>query len=891
MSDALAALSRDELFARLAEGHAAQLTVITPNRRLAQSLASEFDRRQVAAGLSTWETADILPYTAFVERLYADALYSELAVPLLLAPDQERSLWEEAVRRSAVAAQLLAVGETAAAAADAWQLAHTWGLVDELGAAPLDEDAAAFAEWARSYRERTARARATDRARLPAVVTGMLDHCWVKKPKRLVAYGFDIVTPQQRAFLGALAVRGVALARCAPPPRRGSAVRVAVLDAADEIRQAARWARARLEANGGARIAIVVPDLAARKSALRRVLAQTMDPGRGASVLPFNVSLGDPLSGYPLVAHALAALALGGREIEFERASQVIRSPFLAGAESELQRRARLDARLRTRAEPLITLDRLAGMAGAAPVLARMLAAYAEFRKSRLFEPRLPADWARTFDEALKVVGFPGERVLDSREYQALKKWHEVLARFAALDRVASRMRFGEALARLGRMAAETLFQPETPDAPIQVLGVLEAAGMTFDHLWVMGLSDETWPAPPRPTPLLPLRLQRAAGIPNAAPSTALAFARRLSAAWLVSADEVVLSHPRREADRDLAMSPLIAHVGEGTLHLPDYATWRDAIHAARSEERIPDWRAPAPGADDAAHGGSSLMKDQSACPFRAFARHRLGAEGIEPLHTGLDAIERGTLVHRVLALAWNRLGSKRALEATGAAELHALLAAAAGEAIAEKKGERPTTLAGRFAAIEQARLVRLARDWLAQERNRADFSVVATEDKRRLEVGPLRLNVRLDRVDETAAGARVVIDYKTGRATLPDMLGTRPEEPQLPLYLVAAEPDAAAVAFAQVRAGNMKFVGLARDEDLLPGVRTPGQAARSGAKPDWPAQVAAWRAEIGRLAREFGDGNAAVRPKRPAHTCRGCGLQPLCRIDERCRGPVEEGE
>jgi len=52
------------------------------------------------------------------------------------------------------------------------------------------------------------------------------------------------------------------------------------------------------------------------------------------------------------------------------------------------------------------------------------------------------------------------------------------------------------------------------------------------------------------------------------------------------------------------------------------------------------------------------MVKDQAACPFRAFAAHRLGAEGLQFPHTGLDALERGTLVHRVLARAAMALAS-----------------------------------------------------------------------------------------------------------------------------------------------------------------------------------------------------------------------------------------
>ncbi len=888
MSAALPELAKDELFTRLAAGHAAGITVVTPNRRLAQHLAAEYDRRQIAAGRLAWDTADILPYGAFVERRYDDALHTDLApgLPQLLTPEQEQSLWEEIVASSESGGALLAVAETATLAREAWELGHAWDLLDALAGAGLDEDAEAFAGWARTYAERTDAARLTDRARLPDVVRRALGQPAVRKPQLVVVYGFDSVAPQQGALLTALAADSVELASCRAPRRESHAVRVAADDARDEIRRAAHWARARLEADADARIAIVVPDLGARKRTLRRTLAQTMDPGGIADVLPFNISLGDPLAGYPLVAHALVALELGGREIAFERASLVLRSPFMARAAPELARRARCDAKLRRRAEPEVTLDGLRRAVADAPALAALLEAYAAFRAARLSGAQSPGDWARAFSDALALLGFPGERELDSAEYQTLKKWHELLARFAGLDRVVAKIAFAPALGRLRRMAASTLFQPETPAAPIQVLGVLEAAGAAFDHAWVMGLSDEAWPLQPRANPFIPLRLQSRAEVPGASPASALARAQRLTAEWLTGAAEVVLSHPRREGDRDLAPSPLIAHVNEGRPDAPEYGTWRDAIHRTATLECLGDAQAPAFAADQPTRGGASLIKNQAACPFRAFARHRLGAEGVESPHHGLDARERGMLVHRMLAAVWRGLGTKRMLTALTEAELEARLASAAEEAIADERRRRPATLSGRFGDIEKARLVRLARAWLDHERARDDFTVLQVEDRRTVRVGPLTLDLRLDRVDETEGGARIVIDYKTGQTSLAAIVQPRPDEPQLPLYVVGAEPDAVAAAFAQVSADGMKFVGLGREANVLPGVRTPGEI---GAQPGWAEQVAFWRVELDRLAGEFAAGQAAVDPKRRPQTCRECDLHPLCRIHDR--GAWEPGE
>lgn len=879
-------------------------TVVTPNRRLAAHLRREYDALQVAAGKTAWPTADILPLSAFVERAYDDALYSGAAagLPILLTPAQELALWETIIRDSEEGKPLLAVPEAAALAREAWQLAHAWDLLPRIGKYPLSDDARAYREWARRYEAATRRERHTDAARLADVTASRMARPEIRKPKFLVHYGFDFVMPQQAAFLGALKDAGCEVMAAAPEPRRGKCLRVACTDSAEEIRRAATWARARLEArsetSGAARIAVVVPDLAKHRAAVRRIFSSIMEPdyalpGRRHGALPFNISLGEALTGYPLVNAAFLALELAGREIDFERASRLIRSPFLAGAESEFAPRARLDAWLRERAEPVVTLDRLLTLvdrSGAGcPALARRLAALAEFRKARLFGGHAPSTWAKAFSEALTLIGFPGERGLDSAEFQVLAKWHDVVAGFAALDRVLARTGYADAVSRLRRMATDTLFQPESPEVPIQVLGELEATGMTFDCLWVMGLSDDTWPRAPRPNPFLPVELQRAAGVPQGSAAGMLDQARRLTGEWLSCADEVVMSYPLREDDREFKASLLITAVAEGVLALPEYASYRSAVHGLRKIECSEDAVAPAIDAAAAARGGTAVVRDQAACPFRAFACHRVGAGSLPAPHAGLDAMERGTLVHRVLALAWTLLKTKGVLDAMPGADLDALLARAAEDAVARIRRERPTVLSGRFADIEKRRLARLAREWLELEKQRGGFTVLATEDKRRIEIGGLTLNARLDRVDQTEDGRRIVIDYKTGAASAGAMVGARPDEPQLPLYLISSEPDAVAVAFAQVKAGDMKFTSLARDADLLPDARTLPDGRLRQAEASWSQQVEAWRADLAFIAAGFVSGAAQVDPKRYPDTCRYCDVKPFCRIYERLESTLEE--
>lgn len=908
---AAAPIAKDQLLARLAGGafsnQAAHITVVTPNTRLAQALAREFDDAQAAAGKTSWETADILPLSSWLTRAHEDALYSPLAskLPLMLSAAQEQALWEEAIRSSKLAETLLSAAATAAQCRDAWQVAHAWRLQGSIAGYPANDDARAYLEWSAQYAAATARFRQTDNARLPDVLMPLLPDAAIRKPALFVLYGFDIVTAQQRGLLDALSAIGVEIKTCAPALRAAKLARIALNAARDEMRAAASWARARLEANPKARIAIVVPKLAQERARVRRAFAAVMRPdyivsGATPTPMPFNISLGVGLDTFPLAHDALRLLELCGRDVAFADASRLLRSPFLGGAESELAARARLDAHWRERVAPRVNIDELSRLAALrnapqAPGMALLLTKLAELRKTQ-FNGRKPAsEWARLMSEALSQAGFPGERSLDSTEYQTLKKWHELLAGFAALDRVQGGINYADALARLRRMAADTLFQPEAFDEPIQVLGVLESAGLAFDHLWVMGLTDEAWPLPARPNPFVPVKLQRAAGVPEADATSSLELDRRITAGWLGSAAEVVLSHAEREDDRELSPSPLILDVpvmAITELALPERADFSQVIHTARAEERHDDHIAPALNDAGLHSGGTGLFRDQAACAFRAFAAHRLGAGGLETPEPGLSAMDRGSLLHSVLAAAWAALSSHMQLDAMPLADLDVLLARCADEAIAQLRRRKPDALAGRFAELEAARLANLAREWILFEKARPDFAVVAVEQKRAVSFGGVSVNARLDRMDRLADGGHVVIDYKTGSASVSAWLGARPDEPQLPLYALSSPEDIAAVAFAAVRKGEPEFKGVSRDPDLVPGVKPIAEQRSPLAKAygSWDALLESWRREMEALGASFAAGEASVNPKRGSLTCTYCGMQPLCRINERS-GEMADGE
>lgn len=853
-------VEKGELFRRLAEGHAGGITVVTPNARLAQALVAEFDSFQ-SKEKSAWEAPDVLPLGAFLERLYEDASYAagDGAIPSLLSASQERWLWSEAIAASRYAEALLEPHATAAACRKAWKLVHEWRLPVGGG----NEDALAFSSWAHNYLERSEKH--IDSARLPDLLLGI--EGW-RKPKQLVAYGFDIVPPQARAFLDALGA-----ADCGPERRQGAVARLAFASAKEELERAAAWARARLEANPGARIGVVVPELQARRREAVRVFSRTLSPGynlpgAAKAALPFNVSLGEPVGRYPVAALALRIIEFSQREIPFEEASGVVLSPFIAGAEREQAARARLDVKLRRALGATVSLPKLVAASEGAPMLRALLekifAARSEAAKSA-------SDWARHFSALLEAAGFPGERTLDSEEYQARAKLHELLAELSQLGGVARRLSFAQAFGVLRRLAEETLFQPEARgEAPIQVLGVLESAGLAFDHLWVSGLTDEAWPLRAQPEPFVPVALQKKAGVPQASPEASLALDRRITEGWAGAAAEVVLSYFTQEEDRKLAPSPLILGFREGALDAPLVPSLKIRIREAGRMQALEDFAGPAVGAAKS-KGGTRVLADQAACPFRAFARWRLSAQAMEEPSEGLDAAQRGKLLHELMAALWNSLKDSKSLEK----DIDPVIRSAAESAV------KALELEGRFAELERARLERLAREWLEVERARPPFEVVAVERPVSFSVAGISFEGRIDRMDRVEGG-HVLIDYKTSKSVTPNhWKPPRPHDPQLPLYAISSREDVAAVAFAKVRPGQMRLMGFSRDKGALPRV----EAAKN-----WRDLMEGWRREALALGKGFAAGDALVDPKKGiAATCRFCDLQTLCRVYEKLNPLKEE--
>ncbi|MCY3711864.1 MAG: PD-(D/E)XK nuclease family protein [Gemmatimonadetes bacterium] len=901
------------------------MTVITATTRLARELRREHDQVQEEAGRASWPTAEIMPLSAWLTDTWKNELLSDhpatadLAAERLLSPTEERLIWEDVIR-SMAEDSLLDISSTAEAAARSWELVCNWAIPLDAEAWNESVDARTFLGWVRALQARCQRNGWITSAEMPTVVADLIDRGAAPVPGEIEFAGFLDLSPVQQRLIDALARRGVEVRVRAHTYETGDATRVGFADAGREIRAAADWARRCLECDPDARdpayrIGIVVPGLSQHREEIERVFGEVLHPRSRLRpdldpVRCFNISLGRLLDEHAVIQTAFLFLGIDPGDLTVEQAGRVLRSPFLTGAAEEMTGRALLDVDLRAGGALDVSFSDVIGLVrkrrgdgegeGGCPRLVTLLVTWSDSYKT-LQASRLPSDWAPVLSAFLRDIGWPGDRTLDSIEYQTLEAWSKSLTELANLDDVTGRVPLQGAVDALRNLASARQFQPESAPAPVQILGVIESSGLRFDRLWLMGLHDGAWPADPVPDPFIPVRLQRRYGLRGSSPNRELEFTRMLTGRLLSSAPSVVVSYPVREEDADLAVSPLVRMLPETSaagLGIPPPPGADEGIRG--NKERMPgddegirgdDEGSPAtsalevlddhygPACSDAAlRGGTFLFKLQAACPFKAFAELRLGARALEEPEPGLNALDRGRLLHRVLERVWGRLKSHgHLLEVTekGLADLIR----------GHVEPEVRRILGGRFgrnarlAEIEQARLVRIIGEWMGLERQRKPFMVVDQEEIRTVEVGGIEVQIRVDRVDRLEDGKLVILDYKTGDCGPADWAGARPDEPQLPIYAVTTETAVAAVMFARLRTGDLAFRGLAESPDIAPGVRVPER------QPPISQTISDWRAVLNELGRGFREGRAHVDPKDPVKTCRYCELPSLCRISQ---GTVE---
>ena len=891
--------------------------ILCATARLARSLQMAKQRESIKSGETQWESLPITTLSDWLNSVIETAiLLNEMdanSVPTYsLTTTQEGLLWEQSIQQSLktnAAADLFDTAGLASAAMEANRLLTEWRLSIDLSDAT--EETQQFMLWRADFQQRCKANNVLESVRYEEWQITCLQKELGQLPAHIQLAGFDRLHPNIRRLISVLEKRGVTVSTYTltlPEPQQLAHVTLNDQDA--ECRAAVAWAQNQLLQNPEAKLAIVVPELAA----LRATLSDSLDdvfhplaaaPAQAETLRCYDFTLGVPLSSLPIINTALNLLRFAWQKQAMLQSeiTQLLASVYWSDSFGEANARAKLDARMRQEMPLSVSSYRFirflhhANESNYAISLPNLLADTKALMGVAQDNSRFAStkEWAETFKTALELTHWQGKRSPSSHEFQAVKSFNKVLQQLASLAPLVGKMSAHEAIKRLTQLCKAQIFQPERKtQASIQVMGMLETAAEPLDGIWVMGMNDHVWPPIARHNALLPAHIQRDAKTPNASSDVQTAFALAIQQRLIKSAAQVTFSSAKKDGDRELRVSPLMHDIHQ----LDAIPTLVSTLAESLAQQSTRDWQwlhdHQAPPIKEGEHvgGGTGLLKAQAICPAWAFYQYRLNARKLDEPVNGLDVMERGSLVHAVLAKFWDGR-SQADWQDTIPDRLKVELLEIAKQVLAVFNAERNNTFSEQFLTLEAARISKLVFAWLIEVEmlRPQSFTVLACEQEHHIEIEGISIKLIIDRIDQLGDDSLVVIDYKTGRQLdYKNWAQANITEPQLPIYaafiLQEAGSDIGAVCYAKVRNADHAFVGIAATDARIQGATvfddTLGRKVFDETHfPHWQSIIQHWKSSITATAISLKNGDAAVTFSNE-NQLSFCDVKPLLRLPER---------
>lgn len=869
------------------DGHRQDEIIVTAAERAARAIAASYNRARRDEGRTAWASPQVLDWRRFAqtewERRRPDSR-------LVLNPLQELALWTDILANSHHPGTVLPESRRrlAALAVEAHGLicSHAPALLDPRLRKGWTRDPAAFSAWLEAFEQVCREKNVISAARVPLELRTLLQADSGNRPPLKLA-GFDRLLPIHRELFEAWG----AWEMLPPGHQPAETAFYATRDTESELAACAAWCGQRLASEPKTRILVLTQDAAKRRGEIERAfLAQNQVAGHPVD-FRFEFSLGVPLRsvavsrsailllhwlGGALPEHELDWLIAIGHSAKTPQETESLQAHMRSLRRNNLQRpqwslQSFLNQRQST-SLPRAWIDRLV-------TAQRQLDLESKRAQS-------PVRWAEFAVQLLNTIGWPGPSLGSSQEFQAARRFRQVLDTCGSLGFDGRNLSWNDFLEEFDHALRETLFAPESEDPPILIAGPAESAGLTADAIWFLGAGQDAWPARGSLHPLLPASVQRSAQMPHASPQADWELANAITRRLLLSAREVCFSHPLQMDGTDTVPSRLIVQLAGVPVPVPHELAPPAPLPPVTIaiEDRS---TAPCTISEETVKfsGGSTLLTTQSQCPFKAFATVRLQAQSWQLAETGLTPAMRGQLLHSVLHAIWAGppQGISTLNDLLGLNDRRAFVSQHVQQVIASEVPQSVRQIMPeRYLELEEQRLTRLVFEWLDYEGTRLPFTVLARERDSNVTIAGLSLKLRLDRIDRLNNGSLLVVDYKTGDVSPKSWDLPRPDDVQLPLYggFALGGEELGGLVFAKIRAGDVCFTGrVGAPAETLGNLKN----IKSLQKNELTAEILIdWRDAIEQLARDFIAGRAEVNPRDPALTCARCDLHTLCRIHEQ---------
>jgi ATP-dependent helicase/nuclease subunit B len=847
--------------------------VITPNLRLSAYLKDQYHQHLVQNRRNE-RSICIMPIQSWLNSLWQIVMSYEQK--RAMKNEHELFLWEMTIRESQVGESLLDIKSTARSAKQAWHLCHEWGVdyFDEQFS--VNENTHSFQGWCHEFKKKCNEKHLQTSVEIISSLIKHADNLIEFCPKQVLLYDFLELTPLQETFFLCLKKQGIQVTPHDNYIENKNLSIRAFHEQSSEYINMARFAKREYEKNPKAKIGCIILNLQDEKEQIERSFSEVFGSNHE---IPVDYSAGKPLSHHPPIQCINNLLQLVFLNFKIEKVSELIISPFIVNAETHLNTRHLLDRQLRSCSNHSLnfqqTIDLLKTHRKTRPYLDESLGLLLEHLGSvKTKQLQTPGLIAEQILYTLKDIGWPGERNLNSEEYQVVKKAIELLKNIKLFQCVSNKLSIKQAVKLYIETLQNTLFQIEKEKQPIQVLGMLEGAGMSFDATWIAGYNDTAMPTPPQSNPFIPITLQAKHAIPHSTAEREFSFCKRMTEQFLTHHHSITFSYSLFCNGNEQRISQLIADLGPVIISEVEH---HSITPTTSSLEYYQDDTAPTFN-ENHLPGGTETLRKQSNCPFQAFAKHRLNARTLESDFLGINALERGTITHTALEEFWKVIPTQAALKKLTAEEEENLIHRSIRTAFRAHK--IPSYFSPALVNLEEIHLSRLLKDWLNKEKERAPFTVKQLEKKQSYSFDQLTISMKIDRIDEDTQGNTLLIDYKTGNASIKDWFGYRIKQPQLPLYLVSSQSDNSnSILFAEIKLGGT-LKGVSQHPIASTEIKTLDEIRNPHARHNWNEQLHLWQEQLNGLITEFKSGNAIVKPL-DASSCQYCDLHSLCRILE----------
>ena len=843
---------------------------ITASRRQSRFIREQYAEQQLATNKDVWPSLKVMPWQAFINYCWELALESGVELPARLGAEQSKYLWQQMVSDSEATETLLNTKQTQHLSYDAWRICQQWQ-IDNLSVMPGDQDQEIFADWLQQFQKRLKNSQWIEPHQQANELIAKVS-CFIEQlPSKIITYGFEQPTPQQLRLLEQLAEHKTLEQWSLKPNDKVLVQLYSLAEPVDELLAAVRWAKKRLNQDPEQSIAIVVPDLEQKRGYIERLIyrefyAQNLEQGKDVAQPLHDFTIDEPLTSQPLVSVVMDWLTLFHGSLSKTQLQHLLLSPYLYPDQDLHWKASAFELIIRKATKQYYTLDELLKLSRYHQTELPWLKVIEEQRATPLQSKQFK-DHIKLVIDVLAKLHWTGYHSLSSREFQVQKTFIDAIKSTESLQKVLSKnMAFASSIKLLKEQIEQQNFHQQQPKAPLQIMGMLEAIGVTHDAVWLVGATDQVLPRKATPNPFLSKTLHQQYRLPGSSHSREVDYAKSLLKSLLAN-PQLVISYAQYDGEQEQMMSPLLS------LLLPQYTFEKlsldselpagfKALDTSDSIEYYTDDLGLAVESHFAVKGGTGLLRMQAASPFDAYLRYRLDLQPFEQDGLGVSFMERGNLFHKVMQIIWQRLNSQQNLLQLSSEEQKGLVSKTVNFVLSEVARHLPLLQNDAFYSIEKSRLEALVSESLELDKTREPFTVVGTEVPRKIELSGLTFSIIIDRIDELEDGRHLIIDYKTGQPTLISLLKDPIAEPQLLLYAISEDElqqNVVGVVFMQAHLKACKYIGVTDESDILKGVKALSDIAYNPYANRFDEAIKQWKAMLESIAQDFKQGNAEL--------------------------------